>query len=317
MKKYFIIFCSLLIMIISLFFVSPVHALSGTLANQQSIDYYNFYTSIDNLQMIYLNQVTQDDSFFTSSTNSFPRTDNQTISGSCRFDENSNVVIQYDSKFDPFYSGYLYDTMINYSNFGQDSYVHHINCFYGEFFMPINRQWNNKNNELRYLVEYSENVEFEVYADVWGYYPVLLETGFYMQPFEIRDIYVTFPVGDTFEFSLTSILTDYADISQYIHNNFLYITRASIDMGTASSIEKVITGFSYYFNKIENSNLPTIKDFQVSIDIDISPFGTALFNSVTNFLKFEIIPGFSLLDLLFYVVAVPLLIAILKIFLGG
>ena len=315
MKKYFIIFCSLLIMIISLFFVSPVYALSGVLSNQQSIDYYDFYTSIDNLQLIYLNQVSQDSNFFTSSTNSFPRTDSQTISGSCRFAENFNVVIQYDSKLNPFYTSNTYDTMINYLDFGQDSFVHHINCFYGEFFMPINRQWGNKNNELRYLVEYSQNVEFEVYVDVWGYYPVLTETGFYMQPFEIRDIYAAFPSGDAFEFSLYSIIVDYADISQYIHNNFLYITRATIDMATFNDAQ--ITGFSYYFNKIENSNLPTIKDYQVSLDIDISPFGTALFNAVTNFLRFEIIPGFSLLDLLFYCCAVPLLIAILKIFLGG
>lgn len=315
MKKYFIIFCSLLIMIISLFFVSPVFAASGSIFNRVSVDDKYYYTSIDNLQMIYLGETGQETNFFTSSTNSFPITDTQTISTSCDFSSSStDITIQLDSR-DTKHFNNIHDTMINYSNLGQSSFITFIQCYYGEFFMPVNRPWNNiGNTELRYLVEFNNPTELEIFFSCEGYYPVLTDSGFYMQPFSFDYVFASFQASEAHEFSLYSLLTNYADYSQYIHNNFLYIKNASISL---SANDTEITGFSYYFNKLKSWQLPSIDDYEVSIDIDISPFGIALFNSVTNFLKFEIVPGFSLLDLLFYVVAVPLLLAILKIFLGG
>lgn len=316
MKKYFIIFCSLLIMIISLFFVSPVFAASGALFNRIGVDYRYYFTSIDNLEMVYLGEAAQEHNFFTSSTNCFPVTDSETISTSCAFSsENTDITIQLDSRNTKYFNN-IHDTMINYSNLGQTSYIHFIQCYYGEFFMPINREWSNMgNSELRYLVEFNTPTILEVDFSCSGYYPVLTDKGFYMQPFNFEDVIASFAASVSHEFSLYSLLTNYTDYSQYVHNNFLYITNACFQIDTTGTNE--ISAFSYYFNKLKNWQLPSIDDYQVSIDIDISPFGKALFDSVTNFLKFEIVPGFSLLDLLFYVVAVPLLIAILKIFLGG
>lgn len=45
--------------------------------------------------------------------------------------------------------------------------------------------------------------------------------------------------------------------------------------------------------------------------------GTFLFDGVSSFLKLEILPGFTLMSLFALIVAIPLLIAILKMFLGG
>lgn len=45
--------------------------------------------------------------------------------------------------------------------------------------------------------------------------------------------------------------------------------------------------------------------------------GTFLFDGVSSFLKLEILPGFTLMALFALIVAIPLLIAILKMFLGG
>lgn len=49
----------------------------------------------------------------------------------------------------------------------------------------------------------------------------------------------------------------------------------------------------------------------------IENISTSLLNGVQNFLTFEISPGFSLYHILLLVVAIPLLILILKLFLGG
>ena len=49
----------------------------------------------------------------------------------------------------------------------------------------------------------------------------------------------------------------------------------------------------------------------------IEDISTSLLNGVQNFLTFEISPGFSLYHILLLVVAIPLLILILKLFLGG
>lgn len=315
MKKYFIIFCSLLIMIISLFFVSPVHGLSSALSNSEIISLTEFYTSIDNLQMIYIKDTEQSNDFFTSSTNSFPIPNDGTISGTCFFNSDaSDVTIGFSSSPTKSFLGNYYDTKVYYG-FGQQSSVHDLYCYYGQFFMPINRDWNTMGNtELKYLVEYSSSDYLNVQLCCTGYYPVLLENGFYMQPFEFVDVVCDFDTSISHEFSLYSLLVNFTDISQYIHNNFLYIETASLEISAPTNR---YFDFSYYFNRISNLDLPSIDDYEVSLDIDISPFGTALLNGVTNFLRFEIIPGFSLLDLLFYCCAVPLLIAILKIFLGG
>lgn len=313
MKKYFIIFCSLLIMIVSLFFVSPVHGLSCALSNQETISEYNYFTSIDNLQMFYIKDTEQSNDFFTSSTNSFPIPDDGTITGSTSFSSDvSDVGLTFGSSSSKVYLGNYYDTRVAWS-FGQLSSTKYISLYYGEFFMPINRPWSSiGNTELRYLIQPATTTTLHISLCCNGYYPVLLENGFYMQQFSFEDIPIELPAADVFEFSLYSLLTDYVDYSQYIHNNFLYIAYASLNISCPDMFE-----FEYFFNRISNHVLPSMNDYELSLDIDISPFGVALFNAVTNFLRFEIIPGFSLLDLLFYVCAVPLLIAILKIFLGG
>lgn len=313
MKKYFIIFCSLLIMFVSLFFITPVHGLTCALSNQETINEYNYFTSIDNLQMIYIKDTEQSNDFFSSSTNSFPIPDDGTITGSTSFSSDvSDVGLTFGSTSSKAYLGNRYDTRVAWS-FGQLSSTKYISLYYGEFFMPINRPWSTiGNTELRYLIQPATTTTLSITLSCVGYYPVLMDNGFYMQKFGFENIPIEFASADVFEFSLYSLLTDYVDYSQYIHNNFLYISYASLNIACPDQFE-----FEYFFNRIENYVLPSINDYEVSLDIDISPFGTALLNGVTNFLRFELLPGFSLLDLLFYCCAVPLLIAILKIFLGG
>ena len=248
-------------MIISLFFVSPVHASSGAIFNRVGVDEKYYFSSIDNLQMIYLGETSQEHNFFTSSTNSFPVTDTQTISTSCSFSsENTDITIQLSSR-DTKYFNNIHDTMINYSNLGQSSYITFIQCYYGEFFMPINRPWNNLGNtELRYLVEFNAPTELEIFFSCEGFYPVLTENSFYMQPFSFNMVFASLAASEAHEFSLYSLLTDYVDYSQYIHNNFLYIKSASISL---SANDTEITGFSYYFNKLFNWQLPSIDDYEV------------------------------------------------------
>lgn len=57
--------------------------------------------------------------------------------------------------------------------------------------------------------------------------------------------------------------------------------------------------------------------FEIKNNYKIGDFGTQLLTAANNFLKFEIVDGFSLLDLLFTIVTIPLLIFIIKLFMGG
>ncbi len=50
---------------------------------------------------------------------------------------------------------------------------------------------------------------------------------------------------------------------------------------------------------------------------DASQLGSSLLRGASNFLQVEIFPGFSFLSLLFMIVAIPILIWIFKLFLGG
>lgn len=108
--------------------------------------------------------------------------------------------------------------------------------------------------------------------------------------------------------------------SSIINDNF-YVLNASL------SIEAIFQGPPYqnyithiqeggYFHEWNENAWTTLNDYS-NFEVDTSNFGNSILTGLNNFLSFELIPGFSLLTLLSVVIAIPLLIYILKMFLGG
>lgn len=113
--------------------------------------------------------------------------------------------------------------------------------------------------------------------------------------------------------------TEFADSSR-IYGHY-FILNASL------KIEPIFQGAPYQnylthvvergvFQEPGNNPWVLLNDFS-NFEVDVSNFGQELLQGLNNFLSFELIPGFSLLTLLSVIIAVPLLIYILKMFLGG
>lgn len=114
---------------------------------------------------------------------------------------------------------------------------------------------------------------------------------------------------------------DGSEMYSSIINGYYYILNASL------SFEAIFQGVPYqnylthiqecgYFHEWDENAWGMLLDYS-SFDVDVSNFGTSLLESLNNFLSFELVPGFSLFILLGLLLAVPLLIYILKMFLGG
>lgn len=95
-------------------------------------------------------------------------------------------------------------------------------------------------------------------------------------------------------------------------------------------IDKAICEITPYDDVIELSYSQIVTDYEVQNDFiqyqawydydNIANFGDvgeSLKDSVSNFLSTEILPNFTILNILLIVIAIPLLIYILKLFLGG
>lgn len=102
------------------------------------------------------------------------------------------------------------------------------------------------------------------------------------------------------------------------HNGIYYL----VDFTCNITIPRTSYNGPYTFNydftcSLKESLTDSYSFFQGA---NINPnfnFGSILLLGLTNFLSFEIVPNFSLLSLLALIVGIPLLIYLLKLFLGG
>jgi hypothetical protein len=101
-------------------------------------------------------------------------------------------------------------------------------------------------------------------------------------------------------------------------NGYIYIDKAICEI---SSMQDDVIELSYSQIVTDYEVQNDFIQYQVWYDYDnIANFGDvgeSLKDSVSNFLNTEILPNFTILNILLIVIAIPLLIYILKLFLGG
>lgn len=113
------------------------------------------------------------------------------------------------------------------------------------------------------------------------------------------------------------------DINEFVDmyggaNGYIYIEKAICEL---TSIQDDVVEISCYQIVTDYNSQNDFIQYQAWYDYDnIANFGDvgeSISSSVSNFLKTEILPNFTILNLLLIVIAIPLLIYILKLFLGG
>lgn len=137
----------------------------------------------------------------------------------------------------------------------------------------------------------------------------------------------------TYVYNSTSNSFDIFSVFQYVsyestgiylggtrqYNNTSLISNMSVTITEITSGDS-FDNFSYRQKLVPISSYRDLlrqSHFEIKNNYKIGDFGTQLLTAANNFLKFEIVEGFSLLDLLFTIVTIPLLIFILKLFMGG
>ena len=339
LNKFFIV----LFVFVSVFACSlSVFAFSGYYNEQNPVDTTNYFTSGDNVSLISFNY--NNNVYYTDSVVRFPKVQDlteldtqysiQIIDANGNQDLNYNIGL-YTNKsmiiadypdievWYPFVDTYVYNDSRDYgANFTE------FRCDYSGQILPISKDY----YTFFYFnyIPHGDEIEVEYTINIKGLYPINTGDDFILTPFSIENlvIYKYYDSnafgGDGFDISLYYVI-DYlynnSNYVNYFHNGFLYITSASftcsaVNMSTPN-VSLIPSSFSIFYKRIVNTNRLSYNDYNLTSPFDISPFGVSLFNAVTNFFSFELVPGFSLLDLLLLLVGIPLLLSILKLFLGG
>lgn len=300
MKKY-LLFCSLLIMVLC-----PCFFVNGASGEVYPGGYSGsrFYTSSDNVTLEYID--TGDDfiAWYNESLLNFPYVqDFRDITGSY-YIGSDNVEMTYEiSEFN------------DYTAVASSIAFRFMRLDFGHSFLPLN------NDNATIIRLYMDSLEDDQYNFTYRFYI----SGFYLQfindewievPFNYTNTYThTFSSSaPMFDFNYLEMFGD--DLHQYTSNGVLNINYMTVGIDNDDNYDGSIDRYYIYYRML-NTELTSSNDWLGNISLDISEFGSTLLRGVSNFLAFEIYPNFSLLDLLYLIVGIPLLIAILKLFLGG
>lgn len=341
--KYLNKFLIVLFVFVSVFACSlSVFAFSGYYDEHNPVDTTNYYTSGDNVSLISFNY--NNNVYYTDSVVRFPKVQDlseldtqysiQIIDANGNQDLNYNIGL-YTNKgmiiadypnievWYPFVDTYVYN---NSQDYGAD--FSSFRCDYSGQILPISKDY----YSFFYFnyIPHGDEIEVEYTINIKGLYPINTGDDFILTPFSIENLVIkkyydsdAFD-GDGFDISLYYIiefLHNDPNFVNYFHNGFLYITSASFTCSATNmstpNVSFIPSSFSIFYKRIQNIKRLSYNDYNLTSPFDISPFGVALFDAVTNFFSFELVPGFSLLDLLLLLVGIPLLLSILKLFLGG
>lgn len=300
MKKY-LLFCSLLIMVLcSCFFVNGAsgEVYPGGYSGSQ------FYTSSDNVTLEYLDIGDDFIAWYNESLLNFPYVqDFRDITGSY-YVGSDNVEMTYEiSEFN------------DYTAVASSIAFRFMRLDFGHSFLPL---VNDNATIIRLFLDALEddpkNFTYNFYVS--GYDLQFINDEWIQVPFNYSNSYTHTFTSDNplFDFNYLSMFGE--DLLQYASNGILNINYMTIGINNDDSYESSIDRHYIYYRKL-NTSLTSSSDWYGNITLDISDLGASLLQGVSNFLAFQIYPGFSLLDLLYLIVGIPLLIAILKLFLGG
>ena len=300
MKKY-LLFCSLLIMVLcSCFFV---HGASGEVY-PGGYSGSQFYTSSDNVTLEYVDIGDDFTAWYNESLLNFPYVqDFRDITGSY-YIGSDNVEMTYEiSEFN------------DYTAVASSNAFRFMRLDFGHSFLPVD---NDNATIIRLFLDALEddpkNFTYNFYIS--GYDLQFINDEWIQVPFNYSNTYTHTFTSDSplFDFNYLSMFGE--DLLQYASNGILNVNYMTISINNDDSYEGSIDRHYIYYRKL-NTTLTSSSDWYGNISFDISDLGVSLLQGVSNFLAFQIYPGFSLLDLLYLIVGIPLLIAILKLFLGG
>lgn len=303
MKKYLIYCCLLICFMLSLCCVQ-VNGASGEMY-PGGYSGSNFWTTSDNLKLEVLDFGDEFIYWYNDSLLNFPYVLNFS-------DLNGSYYVGADN-MERTYEITALDNY--YTSVSTSSSIRRLKLEFGQSFLPISSEnattirffldsLEDDSYEFKYTISLS-GIQLQIINDEWIQVPFNYSNSVYH---EFDSMYPVYDFNYITEFGL--------DLQHYSNNSILNITDLTIIIDNIDEYEYSIDYQYIYYRKL-NSSLTNVDDWKGNLDWDFSDFGTTLLRGVTNFLGFEIYPGFSLLDLLYLIIGIPLLIAILRLFLGG
>lgn len=300
MKKY-ILFCSLLIMVFCSF--SFLNAASGEIY-PGGYSGSQFYTSSDNVSLEYIDLGDDFTAWYNESLLNFPYVQDFRDIAGYYYIGGDNLEFTYEiSEFN------------DYTSVASVCSFRFMRLDFGHSFLPLD---NDNATIIRLFLDSLEDASFRFTYNFYisGFNLQFINDEWIEVPFNYSNSYVhTFSSADPlFDFNYLAIFGE--DLLQYTSNGILNVNYMTVSINNDDNYEDSIDRQYIYYRKL-NTTLTSSTDWYGNIALDISEVGTSLLRGVSNFLAFEVYPGFSLLDLLYLIVGIPLLIAILKLFLGG
>ena len=294
-----------------------------SLSGQKQINFINYDTSA-----IILNSYNFTDSLWGSSSSSRLRISNFDVS---QFKSNDELLLL---------EWILANGTLNYENDKTFQLERSINvidstsldfCFYESTF--FNPKINNVEYSIDSIVFEKKNYFLKVKdlrSSITPSITALVLNGGYNITYEIEGYYIDNSNNIN---NITSIISNYNGLlgTNYLYpsktdlfgvssingNNLMYIKyyRVVVEFPNNYS-DNLCYNYGVFSKEYEEINYNNALTSWVSIS-QTNNIGSSLLSSVNSFMSFEIVPGLSLLNILMLLVAIPLLIWILKLFLGG
>ena len=318
-KKYLLYFCFILYLLIGVFVFSSksTFALSGEVPSRlidYSTDYFTSYNNLEYMQVEFVpnvNTAEEPFTFFTNDSFSYPRTasmvSKELINGSYDITTNGNSTHFSYTLNSSYALGHNSTLNVSIPNLSK------ITLHYGPAIVPTDPKYFTSFmvEEIDLGQRYDANFTFEVRGTTVSFNA---EGTAISTPF-------TLVRTSPYNVNMDEFVNPYSLFSQslvaYAVNGYVNISSMTMTIEVSNDFVDNST-FMLYFRYFitQKSNLPTTSNWYV-FEYDLSQLGTSLLRGATNFLHFEVFPGFSLLNLLYLIISVPLLLAILRLFLGG
>lgn len=178
-----------------------------------------------------------------------------------------------------------------------------------------------------FVVKYSDFSSGEYRYDYQATDEFVITKGYYLNYYDVSGVLQRVNINSSMSYDSNDIVSLLPTLSEItleigednINQSDIYLIEdlyVQISCPLTSGSSNVHT---FYWVGVNNSRYSTIvndlpNQFWKTTEFNVGEF---LLDSVNSFLSFELIPGFSLLSLLALVIGIPLLIYILKLFLGG
>ena len=246
---------------------------------------------------------------YTTDVNTFPL-NGENVSLHLPIKSNTNLSIYLNAegssfKLGMFYNGSLYMQYYPTDAPTYDSYIGYLDGFYTMFY-------------LNYTTSVESGITYYDFDYGFIYYSVV-DSNFLILNETVKMVSESILVGVTS--NDVSIFVEGSQIGMDTHGAFLIA-----DFGFSNIIDSAINSINFIkdnFDKFLDYSYDSgyAKGYNDGVlggdSNDLSDFGLVLLEMANNFLSFEILPNFSLLNILYLCITIGFVIVILKFFAGG